>query len=74
MVTVFVKELDREVEVQDVDGCYFTEYGECYCFDAEEVAELYQKGKMYFDAQYKEFYMLVDEGTVFTTAVAKELN
>lgn len=45
MVTVFVKELDREVEVQDVEGCYFTEYGECYCFDAEEVAELYQKGK-----------------------------
>lgn len=48
MVTVFVKELDREVEVQDVEGCYFTEYGECYCFDAEEVAELYQKGKNVF--------------------------
>lgn len=74
MVTVFVKELDREVEVVDVPGCFYTEYGDCYCFDAEEVAELYLKGKMSFDTYDNEFYMLIDEGTVFTTATIKELN
>lgn len=29
---------------------------------------------MQFDTYNNELYMLVDEGTVFTTAVAKELN
>ena len=67
MATVFVKELDREVEVVLVNGCYFTEYG-------EEVVELYQKGEMKFDTYDNEFYMVIDEGTVYTVATIKELN
>ena len=74
MVTVFVEELDREVEVVLENGCFFTEYGEYYACDEEEVVELYQKGEMKFDARDNEFYMLIDEGTVYTVATIKELN
>lgn len=37
MVTVFVKELDREVEVVLVNGCYFTEYGGYYTWDEKKM-------------------------------------
>ncbi len=74
MATVFVKELGREVEVVLVNGCYFTEYGEYYACDEDEVVELYQKGEMKFDTYNNEFYMLIDEGTVYTVATIKEIN
>lgn len=46
MVTVFVKELDREVEVVEVSGCPVDPYtGEYYCYDADEVADYYEQGK-----------------------------
>lgn len=74
MVTVFVEELDREVEVVLENGCYFTEYGDYYACDEEDVVRLYQKGEMKFDTYNNEFYMLIDEGTVYTVATIKEIN
>lgn len=75
MVTVFVKELDREVEVVEVSGCPVDPYtGEYYCYDADEVADYYEQGKVYFDEFEGHFYVFDSEMDDVVVATFKELN
>lgn len=70
---VFVKELNREVEVIPFDG-YYNEYGDWCCIDAEEVVELYHRGDVQFNVHDSEFVFNFGDINVVSVATIKEIN
>ena len=72
-VKVFVKELNREVEVIPVDG-YYNEFGDWRCIDADEIVELYNRGDVRFNVHDSEFVFNFDDINVVSVATIKEIN
>lgn len=69
-VKVFVKELNREVVIVESTDCPCDPYsGDFYCYDAEEIKELYEQNKVHFGEYEMHFFLfdsMLDEVVVAT--------